>query len=63
MIKEKTLSLKDYRIIKVMLTGRKALDCAGEIGLPALEITERLDRMKTLVPGLYKLKAVDASQI
>ncbi len=46
-----------------MLTGRKALDCAGEIGLPALEITERLDRMKTLVPGLYKLKAVDASQI
>ncbi len=58
MIKDKTLSLKDYRIIKVMLSGRKPLDFHNEIGLPEQEISERLNRLKTMIPALYQLKPV-----
>ncbi len=63
MIKEKTLCLKDYRIIKVMLSGKKPLNCTEEIGLPAGEIAERIDRIKVTVPGLYKLKALQCNEM
>ena len=61
MIKDKTLSLKDYRIIKIMLTGKKPLENIKEINLPEEEIKERMARLKTAIPYLYELKAVQIS--
>ncbi len=63
MIKDKTLTLKDYRIIRIMLTGEKPLEHIKEIGLPDTEIKERIERMKIIIPELYKLNTTKCNEM
>lgn len=51
----KTLNLKDYRIIKVLLAEREPFDCADEIGLTEKEISLRLCKIKTFLSKYLKL--------
>lgn len=51
----KTLNLKDYRIIKVLLSEREPFDCVDEIGLTEKEISLRLCKIKTFLSKYLKL--------
>ena len=51
----KTLNLKDYRIIKVLLSEREPFDCVDEIGLSEQEIDLRLKKIRIFLSKYLKL--------
>ena len=51
-----TLNLKDYRIIKVLLSERNPFDCVDEIGLELKEIEERMGKIYTFIGNYLNLR-------
>jgi hypothetical protein len=49
----KTLDLKDYRIINILLDKRTPEECVEEIRLPLAEIKARVLKIRKLCVALY----------
>lgn len=63
MVKNDALCLRDYRIIKILINGKNPMEYVSSLQMSEKEIKTRLNKLKNMLPQLYRLNSVKCKEM